>query len=126
MCRTTACIGLPPSPPSSSGINIIDGGPYSGVDNNGRTNKPLGVDVRNRQHKDGLGGGIIAVIVLSAFVAVVLCSAAALVLLFKYRKHVSDLASTPRALPSSLKEPSGNPNFNTMRSRCGLSHYLAN
>ncbi|KAE7998545.1 hypothetical protein FH972_003081 [Carpinus fangiana] len=99
--------GLPPSPPSPSGITITDGGPYSGVDSNARTNKPLGVDVHKRWHKDGLGGGIIAIIVISAFVAVVLCSAAALVFIFKRRNLVCDPVPTPRALPSSHNKPSG-------------------
>ncbi|ESR64718.1 hypothetical protein CICLE_v10007309mg [Citrus x clementina] len=76
--------GLPPSPPSaSSSIGIIDDGPYSG--NNGRATKPEGVDVPKRRQKYGLSGGMIAIVVLSAFVAVVLCSAVAWVLLFKYK-----------------------------------------
>jgi hypothetical protein len=82
--------------------------------------------VHKRWHKDGLGGGIIAIIVISAFVAVVLCSAAALVFIFKRRNLVCDPVPTPRALPPSHNKPSGNPNFNTIKSRCGLLQNLAN
>lgn len=101
-------IGLPPSPPlPPSSITMIDGGPYSNDGNNGRTIKPLGVDIPKRQHKSGLSSGVIAVISLSAFVAVVLCSAAAWVL-FRRRDHVSHTASTPRVLPPSLPKTPGN------------------
>lgn len=99
--------GLPQSPPSPSGITIIEGGPYSGIDNNARTNKPLGVDVRKRRNKDGLSGSIIAIIALSAFVVMVLCSAVVWVLLFKHRNHVCQPVPTPRAFPPSLTKPSG-------------------
>ncbi|CAL0320298.1 unnamed protein product [Lupinus luteus] len=100
--------GLPPSPPlPPSSMTIIDGGPYSSDGNNGRTIKPLGVDIHNRQHhKAGLSKGIIAIITLSTFVAVILCSAAAWAL-FKYRDHVTQAASTPRVLPPSLAKATG-------------------
>lgn len=98
--------GLPPSPPLPSGITMIDGGPYAGT-NNARTNKPLGVDVQKGQHKNGLSGGIIAIIALSAFVGVFLCSAAAWVLLYKHRNNVCEPVETARALPPSLTKPSG-------------------
>ena len=102
-------IGLPPSPPlPPSSISIIDGGPYSGGGNNGRTIKPLGVDISKRQHRGGLSKGIIAIIALSVFLVVVLCFAAALAL-FKYRDHVSQTPSTPRILPPLTKAP-GNTN----------------
>jgi hypothetical protein len=108
--RNTAfvIVGLPPSPPLPSGITMIDGGPYAGT-NNARTNKPLGVDVQKGQHKNGLSGGIIAIIALSAFVGVFLCSAAAWVLLYKHRNNVCEPVETARALPPSLTKPSGNP-----------------
>ncbi|KAH1232172.1 Receptor-like serine/threonine-protein kinase ALE2 [Glycine max] len=97
--------GLPPSPPlPPSSISIIDGGPYSGGGNNGRTIKPLGVDISKRQHKGGLSKGIIAIIALSVFLVVVLCFVAALAL-FKYRDHVSQPPSTPRVLPPLTKAP---------------------
>ncbi|KAJ0031603.1 hypothetical protein Pint_13394 [Pistacia integerrima] len=92
--------GLPPSPPSaSSDITIIDDGPYSG--NNGRAIKPEGVNVPKRQKKHGLSGGTIAIVVLSAFVAVVLCSAVAWVLLSKYRGRDSQRVVAPQTLQSS-------------------------
>lgn len=43
--------GLPPSPPSPESTSTVDDGPYTGHDNNGRTNKPLGVDVPRRKKK---------------------------------------------------------------------------
>ncbi|KAJ1439860.1 Serine-threonine/tyrosine-protein kinase, catalytic domain [Sesbania bispinosa] len=95
--------GLPPSPPlPPSSINMVDGGPYSVGGNNGRTIKPLGVDIQKRQHKGGLSKGVIAIIALSVFLAIVLCSAAALTV-FKCRDHVSQQTSTPRVLPSLSK-----------------------
>ena len=108
MCNAT-CIALPPSPPlPPSSITIIDGGPFSTNDDNGRTLKPLGVDVHRMQHKGGLSWGIITIIALSAFVAIVLCSAAAWVLLLKFRDHADQPAPTPRVLPPSLPKPTGN------------------
>ncbi|KAI8565403.1 hypothetical protein RHMOL_Rhmol03G0256300 [Rhododendron molle] len=94
--------GLPPSPPSS--ISVIDGAPYSGHDNNGRTIHPLGVDVGRQKHKNGLSGSVVAIIVLSASMAVILCCAVAWVLLFRHRDCQQD--STPATLPS-LSKPSG-------------------
>ncbi|KAJ6435262.1 hypothetical protein OIU84_000456 [Salix udensis] len=101
-------LGLPPSPPmASSGIAIIDDGPYSGNDNNPGMIKPLGVDVHKRKRKDGLTGGIIAIIALSGSVALVLFSAVAWVLLFKHRDHASQPASVLQPLPPSVVKPSG-------------------
>ncbi|KAK0572729.1 hypothetical protein LWI29_036272 [Acer saccharum] len=99
--------GLPPSPPSaSSSIGLIDG-PYSGNGNNARTMKPEGVDVPKRRQSNGINPGIVVIIVLSAFVAVVLCSAIAWVLLFKYRGCVSQSAPVPGPLQQSHAKPSG-------------------
>ncbi|KAJ6355667.1 hypothetical protein OIU77_006114 [Salix suchowensis] len=101
-------LGLPPSPPmASSGIAIIDDGPYSGNDNNPGMIKPLGVDVHKRKRKDGLTGGIIAIIALSGSVALVLFSAVAWVLLFKHRDHASQPVSVLQPLPPSVVKPSG-------------------
>lgn len=86
---------------------MIDGGPYSNNGNNGRMIKPIGVDIQKRQHKGGLSRGIIAIIALSVFLAVVLCSAA-LWALFKYRHHVSQPTSTPRVSPRSVSKTQGN------------------
>ncbi|XP_058753288.1 receptor-like serine/threonine-protein kinase ALE2 isoform X5 [Vicia villosa] len=101
--------GLPPSPPlPPSSVNMIDGGPYSNNGNNGRTIKPLGVDIQKKQHNSGLSKGIIAIIALSAFLAIVLCSAAVFAL-FKFRDHVpeSQPTSTPRGFPPTLAKASG-------------------
>ncbi|WJX28310.1 hypothetical protein P8452_17049 [Trifolium repens] len=101
--------GLPPSPPlPPSSVNMIDGGPYSNNGNNGRTIKPLGVDIQKKQHKSGLSKGIIAIIALSAFLAIVLCSAAVFALSkFRGRVPESQPTSTPRAFPPSLVKAPG-------------------
>ncbi|KAG6740593.1 hypothetical protein POTOM_056048 [Populus tomentosa] len=101
-------LGLPPPPPMAPfGIAIIDDGPYSGNDNNAGMIKPLGVDVHKRKRKDGLAGGIIAIIAVSGSVALVLLSAVALALLFKHRDHASQPASVLQPLPPSVVKPSG-------------------
>uniref|UniRef100_A0A6M2EMN0 Protein kinase domain-containing protein n=1 Tax=Populus davidiana TaxID=266767 RepID=A0A6M2EMN0_9ROSI len=101
-------LGLPPPPPMAPfGIAINDDGPYSGNDNNAGMIKPLGVDVHKRKRKDGLAGGIIAIIVVSGSVALVLFSAVALALLFKHRDHASQPASVLQPLPPSVVKPSG-------------------
>ncbi|CAK7352630.1 unnamed protein product [Dovyalis caffra] len=100
-------LGLPPSPPlAPSGIAIIDDGPYSGNNNNTRTIKPLGVDV-HRKHKAGLAGGMIAIIVLSGFVALVLFSSVAWALLFRHRGCASQPEPVLQPLPPSVAKPSG-------------------
>ncbi|XP_057498336.1 receptor-like serine/threonine-protein kinase ALE2 isoform X3 [Actinidia eriantha] len=94
--------GLPPSPPSS--INAMDG-PYSGQGNNGRSVQPLGVDVGRRQHKNGLSGSVVTIIVLSASLSVILCCVVAWVFLFKHgdcQQEPASLATVP-----SLSKPSG-------------------
>ncbi|XP_047308346.1 receptor-like serine/threonine-protein kinase ALE2 [Impatiens glandulifera] len=94
--------GLPVSPPPSS-TGIINGVPNHG--NNGRT-KPLGVDVSGQQHhKQGLSSSIVAIIVLSAFLCLVLCSLFAWILLFKDRENREKL--TPIASLLSASKPSG-------------------
>ncbi|XAR67161.1 Non-specific serine/threonine protein kinase [Bertholletia excelsa] len=95
--------GLPPSPPS--GINVVDGEPYSGHGNNGRTIQPLGVDVRRGKHKSGLSGSVIAIIVLSAIIAVFLCCVIAWILLFKQQDNHQAL--TPMNTQPSISKPSG-------------------
>ncbi|KAK9282400.1 hypothetical protein L1049_005317 [Liquidambar formosana] len=96
--------GLPPSPPSAlSNIATIDDGPYAGHDNNGRTIKPLGVEVPIGK-KDSLGGSMIAVIALSSFMAFVICMGIAWLLLLKC--GVCRPEQVPHALISSAK-PSG-------------------
>ncbi|XP_011009873.1 PREDICTED: receptor-like serine/threonine-protein kinase ALE2 isoform X4 [Populus euphratica] len=101
-------LGLPPPPPMAPfGIAIIDDGPYSGNDNNARMIKPLGVDVHKRKRKDGLTGGVIAIIAVSGSVALVLFSAVALALWFKHGDHASQPASVLQPLPPSVVKPSG-------------------
>ncbi|XP_071723054.1 uncharacterized protein [Rutidosis leptorrhynchoides] len=83
--------GLPASPPPN--INMIDGA-YPG-NQDGRTIKPLGVDVKKRQHNKGLNGGIIAIIVLSCFVTLIFVCAVAWVFLIKHRDNVCLLEVQP-------------------------------
>nr|XP_016490731.1 PREDICTED: receptor-like serine/threonine-protein kinase ALE2 isoform X3 [Nicotiana tabacum] len=99
--------GLPPSPPSAaSDIDTIGSRPYPG-DNNGRTIQPLGVDVSGQRHKSGPNRSVIAVIVLSASVAVILCCAVAWVLLFRHRDRGCQSDPTPPTTLPSLAKSSG-------------------
>ncbi|XP_058756140.1 receptor-like serine/threonine-protein kinase ALE2 [Vicia villosa] len=98
--------GLPPSPPlPPSSITMIDGGPYTIDGNNGRTIKPIGVDIQKRQNRGDLSREFIAIIAISVFVAVVLCTAAAW-FMFKFKVPVSHPALTPwLSHPSLTKAP---------------------
>ncbi|KAK8469736.1 hypothetical protein PHAVU_005G159200 [Phaseolus vulgaris] len=58
--------GLPPSPPSN--VDGIDVEPYPSHDNNGTMMKPLGVDI-SRKQKEGSGGRVVIMIILSSFTA---------------------------------------------------------
>ncbi|XP_042060349.1 receptor-like serine/threonine-protein kinase ALE2 isoform X2 [Salvia splendens] len=99
--------GLPPSPPlPPSSINIIPSKPYPGQGNNGRTIQPLGVDVSRNQHKRGLNRSILAIIILSCFVALVLVCAAAWVFLFRDRQSAFRLDPTPPTTIRSLAKSS--------------------
>lgn len=66
--------------------------------------------MQKRRNKNGLSGGIIAIIALSTFAAVALCSAAAWVFLFKHGDRASEPTPTPQALLPSVGKPSGNMN----------------
>lgn len=96
-------------PPSD--VTIIDDGPYLGNDNNARTNKPLGVELPRRQHKRGLSAGLVAIIVLSAIVAVVSCAAVVWILLLKQKGQSGQQEPTPQALIPSGAKSSGNIDF---------------
>nr|TKS16353.1 receptor-like serine/threonine-protein kinase ALE2 isoform X2 [Populus alba] len=98
--------GLPPSPPSPESTSTVDDGPYTGQDNNGRTNKPLGVDVPRRKKK-GLGGSMVAVIVLSSFTVLVICMAIAWFLLLKCGTQVHEPQQVLQELESSPVKASG-------------------
>lgn len=73
--------GLPPSPPMALGN--IDNGGY-GNDNNPKTIHPLAADVRKQKEKQN--GTVIAIIILSAVIALALCVGAAWVFLLKHRE----------------------------------------
>ncbi|KAL6838708.1 hypothetical protein ACP4OV_031422 [Aristida adscensionis] len=73
--------GLPPSPPSAPG-SVGDGA--FGNNRNARAMKPLGVDV-SRKPKRKVNGSLIAIAVLSAVIALIICSLAAWLLLLRFR-----------------------------------------
>ncbi|CAA3022508.1 receptor-like serine threonine- kinase ALE2 isoform X1 [Olea europaea subsp. europaea] len=100
--------GLPPSPPlPPSTIGIIGSKPYPGHDNNARTMHPLGVDVRGKKHNRGPSRSIVAIIVLSASVAVILLCVIAWVMLFKRRDNISQRDPTSPTMIGSLTKSSG-------------------
>ncbi|GAV77688.1 Pkinase_Tyr domain-containing protein [Cephalotus follicularis] len=108
--------GLPPSPPLPPSIDIIDGGPYSGNEDNARTIKPVGVNVGKRQHKNGLSAGTVVIIILSVAVIMVFGSAVAWVLLFKHRDQVFQAVPPPLPSLSSVGKPSGTSNSGVHKS----------
>ncbi|XP_073149201.1 uncharacterized protein [Henckelia pumila] len=100
--------GLPPSPPlPPSTIGIVGSNPYPGRDNNARTVQPLGVDVRRNQHNEGPKRGILASIIVSAFVIFVLFCAIAWVFMFKHGKRGYISNPTPPTTIRSLAKSSG-------------------
>ncbi|XP_075473631.1 uncharacterized protein LOC142504732 [Primulina tabacum] len=100
--------GLPPSPPlPPSTIGIVGSNPYPGHDNNARTVQPFGVDVRRNQHNDGPTRGILASIIVSAFISFVLFCVIAWVFMFKHRKLGYLSNPTPPTTIRSLAKSSG-------------------
>ncbi|XP_017701405.2 receptor-like serine/threonine-protein kinase ALE2 [Phoenix dactylifera] len=86
--------GLPP--PSTAPGNVYGG------DNNSRTKHPLGVDLRKQKEKQS--GTVIAIIVLSAVIALVLCVGVVCVFLLKHRQISHLPKPTPQiSLPSFAK-----------------------
>ncbi|KAI5077266.1 hypothetical protein GOP47_0007090 [Adiantum capillus-veneris] len=76
--------GLPPSPPARGPINGMAG-----------IQKPFGVDVGERK-KEKLGTHTMAVIVLSAVIAMAICVAAVWLILLKCRRVVTSPTSMPK------------------------------
>lgn len=98
--------GLPPPPPTAPGNVNVDNEAY-GSDNNSRTIHPLGVDVRKQKEKQS--GTVIAIIVLSAVMALVLCVGAAWVFLLKHGEMSHLPKPTPQiSLPSFAKASGSN------------------
>ncbi|WOH08941.1 hypothetical protein DCAR_0728392 [Daucus carota subsp. sativus] len=93
--------GLPDSPPSAP---LSDTEPH---DSKGGTIKPVGVDIRRGQHKKGLKGSVIAVIVLSALIAMVLICAIAWIMFFRHRDHDYQVQENPQTKQLSLAKSSG-------------------
>ncbi|XP_020097313.1 receptor-like serine/threonine-protein kinase ALE2 isoform X2 [Ananas comosus] len=76
--------GLPSSPPKApANVNVEDG--QFGNNRNARAMKPLGVDVRKPKRK--ANGSLIAIVILSSFLALLLCSGAALLMVLKWGDH---------------------------------------
>ncbi|KZV52896.1 hypothetical protein F511_35067 [Dorcoceras hygrometricum] len=100
--------GLPPSPPlPPSTIGIGGSNPYPGRDNNARTVQPLGVDVGGNQDRNGPKRGILASIIISAFIIFVLFCAIAWVFFFKHRNRGYLLNPTPPTTIRSVAKSSG-------------------
>ncbi|KAK9102562.1 hypothetical protein Sjap_019816 [Stephania japonica] len=99
--------GLPPSPPvAPSNIATVEGNQYPGHGNDGRMVHPLGVDVR-KLHKRRDSGSVIAIIVLSSFLAVVLCVGSAWLFLFRSGNQTALPTPTQRGFISFTKQPAG-------------------
>ena len=90
--RFEICSGLPPSPPSAP--DSVGNGAF-GNSRNARAIKPLGVDVGRTPKK--VNGSLIAISVLSTIVALIICTAAAWLLILKFRD--SDDMSPHSAIP---------------------------
>jgi len=97
--------GLPPSPPSN--VYGIDVEPYPGHDNNGTIIKPLGVDV-SRKQKEGSGGRMLIMIILSSFTAFLLFIGLAWIFLLKCGSSTLEPGHIPDAKISSSSMRSGN------------------
>ncbi|KAJ8535858.1 hypothetical protein K7X08_034259 [Anisodus acutangulus] len=110
--------GLPPSPPThySSSATIDDLPAYPGNENDGRTIKPLGVDV-SRMRKKGITRNMIVVIVLSSFTAFVLCMGFIWLLLFKCGCCAQSPKQPPHILLSSQGKTSGGAGSTLLGSR---------
>ncbi|KAJ8756057.1 hypothetical protein K2173_024604 [Erythroxylum novogranatense] len=98
--------GLPPSPPSPSTISTSEDGSYAGHGNNGRINKPLGVDVP-RWKKNGLSKSIMAVIIASTFTVLVICIAIVWLFISRYRTYSCQPQQVQPPVVSSPAKPSG-------------------
>ncbi|XVE51932.1 hypothetical protein DITRI_Ditri02bG0079900 [Diplodiscus trichospermus] len=99
--------GLPPSPPvASSSVSAIDDGPYSGHNNHGQPIKPLGVDVSGKK-RDGFTRSTIAVIILSSFLAFVVCLGIIWLILLKLGASIKEPEHIPQATTFSPAKPSG-------------------
>ncbi|XP_039159331.1 receptor-like serine/threonine-protein kinase ALE2 isoform X2 [Eucalyptus grandis] len=94
--------GLPPSPPSS--IITTDSSPYMDNEDKGPVTKPLGVNVPKRK-RDGPSGSTIAVLVLSSFTVLIVCTVITWVLLRKCEACHHQSKKSPR--PLSPEKPSG-------------------
>ncbi|XP_047176643.1 receptor-like serine/threonine-protein kinase ALE2 [Vigna umbellata] len=96
--------GLPPSPPSN--VYGIDVEPYTGHDNNVTIIKPLGVNV-SRKQKEGSGGRMLIMIILSSLAAFVLFIGLEWLFLLKCGSSTLEPGHIPDAKMSSSSKRSG-------------------
>lgn len=116
--------GLPTSSPLAAS-DIADDGPNSGHGSNDKTIQPLAVDIPKNQHKSGLSGGMIAIMVLSPSIVIVLCYAAARVF-FKHRGHFCETFPNLEAFQPSLTRPAGSMMLGSNSSSASLSYVSSN
>ena len=76
-------------------------------------NKPLGVAVPRRK-EDGLGGGMIAVIVLSSVTALIICMSIAWLLLLKFGNCVRQPQKIIQPSVGPPSKPSGTSTMTTL------------
>ncbi|KAF8011588.1 hypothetical protein BT93_J2007 [Corymbia citriodora subsp. variegata] len=94
--------GLPPSPPSS--IINTDSSPYTDNEDKGPVTKPLGVNVPKRK-RDGPSRSAVAVLVLSSFMVLIVCTVITWILLRKCEARHHQSKKSPQ--PLSPAKPSG-------------------
>ncbi|KAL8093929.1 receptor-like serine/threonine-protein kinase ALE2 isoform X4 [Apium graveolens] len=117
--------GLPASPPAPS---TFDSEAYSGLGSKRRPFKPLGVDVSRKQHKKGLKGSVIAIIVLLGSLSLTLCCAVAWVMLFRHRRRnarpgLNSTIPMPSRAKSSASKMGSGLSFISPSYKTGLSPY---
>ncbi|OEL36712.1 Receptor-like serine/threonine-protein kinase ALE2, partial [Dichanthelium oligosanthes] len=93
--------GLPPSPPSSHGV---DDGAF-GNNRNARAMKPLGVDVRRPKRK--VNGSLITIAVLSTVIALIICCLAAWLLILRFRGPSDTAQGFPHSVLPKFSRSSG-------------------
>ncbi|CAM8917281.1 unnamed protein product [Rhodiola kirilowii] len=103
--------GLPPSPPAAPSDMADSNGFHPGNNNNGIINKPFGVDVHKSSHGRRLSSSAIAIIVLSASLAVILSTATAWLLMFRCKHYNVQSVLPPQPLLPFHVRKSGITNY---------------
>lgn len=94
--------GLPPSPPSAP--DGVGNGAF-GNSRNARAMKPLGVDVGRPKRK--VNGSLIAIAVLSTVIALIICTAAAWLLILRFRDSDDIAQRYPHSAIPKISRSSG-------------------